>query len=228
MDSKIVSEVEMTSEYYELHKDEIRKRQKEYYENNKSFFAEKNKKWREDNKEKVVQYRENKKELRKEQGKAWREKNKEHLASKMREYRKTKPEIIRRTEQKRNRSKEQRMKFNEYHKVWRKNNPDKLTQYTLNRRARKNDNSDLTDQEIIAQRELQNGLCHYCGLPLDNKGRGHVEHKTPLSRGGRNTKSNIVISCSKCNLEKGMKTEEEYIEHLINRSGQYSISVHAN
>ena len=48
--------------------------------------------------------------------------------------------------------------------------------------------------------------CAYCG----QKGEGLTpDHVIPLSRGGDNALSNIVPSCSPCNLHKGARTPEE-------------------
>lgn len=139
----------------------------------------------------------------------YRKKHKPELAAYQKEYRKKNPDLFKTYEIKRVRPKEQRMKFNEYCKTWKKENPDKrLAQYQ--RRRSKLDCSTLTQSEIKKLREDQNGLCFYCGNNLDNNGRGHLEHKTPLSRGGKNDKNNVVFSCSSCNLKKGRKTHEEF------------------
>ena len=37
-----------------------------------------------------------------------------------------------------------------------------------------------------------------------------IEHKTPLSRGGTNDPTNLVLSCSRCNARKGKLTVEEF------------------
>ena len=53
-------------------------------------------------------------------------------------------------------------------------------------------------------------VCYYCSCeiaPSDS----HLEHKRPVSRGGGNHRSNLVLSCSSCNLRKGKKTHEEFI-----------------
>ena len=47
--------------------------------------------------------------------------------------------------------------------------------------------------------------CAYCGSPAE-----HVEHCTPLSRGGRNDIFNCVGACAACNLSKGRKTVLEF------------------
>lgn len=54
----------------------------------------------------------------------------------------------------------------------------------------------------------QDGLCTYCGTGIRNE--YHVEHKTPLSRGGNNSAENIHLTCPTCNLRKHVKTDEEF------------------
>jgi 5-methylcytosine-specific restriction endonuclease McrA len=48
--------------------------------------------------------------------------------------------------------------------------------------------------------------CAYCGAPSE-----HVEHCTPLSRGGENSAWNVVGACADCNLNKGRMTVLEFL-----------------
>jgi len=50
----------------------------------------------------------------------------------------------------------------------------------------------------------QHALCYYCSISLKVV-RVNVEHIVPMSRGGTNNKKNMVLSCSKCNKDKGSK-----------------------
>ena len=63
--------------------------------------------------------------------------------------------------------------------------------------------------------ESQQGLCAYCKCELN--GDYHVEHMTPLSRGGAHDWSNITLACPTCNLRKNAKTLEEFMELLDRR-----------
>jgi 5-methylcytosine-specific restriction endonuclease McrA len=56
--------------------------------------------------------------------------------------------------------------------------------------------------------------CYLCLKPI-KFGNDHLEHKTPLSRGGTNAKNNLDIACQKCNNKKYNKTEKEYRRFLI-------------
>lgn len=56
-------------------------------------------------------------------------------------------------------------------------------------------------------RHKWNNLCAYCG----KKGQ-EVEHLIPRSRGGTNNVSNLVWSCTACNLKKGAQTVTEFLK----------------
>lgn len=67
--------------------------------------------------------------------------------------------------------------------------------------------------------------CYYCKDVLDfevqvgrkfSNSAATVEHLIPLFKGGKHTYENTVLSCRKCNSQKGAKTEEEYYEYLKN------------
>lgn len=53
--------------------------------------------------------------------------------------------------------------------------------------------------------------CPYClkQFPLSKATKDHV---IPASRGGKTDDTNLVLSCSTCNAQKGALTAEEYAE----------------
>jgi hypothetical protein len=53
--------------------------------------------------------------------------------------------------------------------------------------------------------EASEGKCHHCAGQLLYDEPWHIDHVIPLSKGGSNDKSNLVLSCVRCNLEKGSK-----------------------
>jgi len=59
---------------------------------------------------------------------------------------------------------------------------------------------------------MQACSCFYC--LGDIHGGYHVEHMVPLARGGSNAADNICLSCGPCNLAKGTKTHDEYLEEM--------------
>lgn len=54
-------------------------------------------------------------------------------------------------------------------------------------------------------------VCPYCLKVIPPK-EISIDHKIPLSRGGKTVKENLVVCCKKCNQEKGSLTVEEYLE----------------
>ena len=49
--------------------------------------------------------------------------------------------------------------------------------------------------------------CAYCGT---TKGKMHLDHIIPKSRGGLNTLENLTVACSACNWSKGNKLLSEW------------------
>jgi 5-methylcytosine-specific restriction endonuclease McrA len=50
--------------------------------------------------------------------------------------------------------------------------------------------------------------CAYCREPVDLN-NSSLDHKTPKSRGGTNSLSNLVLACRRCNRFKGSLTVAE-------------------
>ncbi len=51
--------------------------------------------------------------------------------------------------------------------------------------------------------------CYLCLKPIVF-GKDHLDHKIPISRGGKNEYENLAVACQKCNLRKYNKTDEEF------------------
>jgi 5-methylcytosine-specific restriction endonuclease McrA len=74
---------------------------------------------------------------------------------------------------------------------------------------------DFTREDWLSLLEEHQHRCAYCDasdLAL------LIEHRTPLSRGGGHTRSNIVPACEPCNLNKADRTEEEWEAHRATQS----------
>lgn len=101
---------------------------------------------------------------------------------------------------------------------WRKNNPDKVEDSTRRRRAAKYsaDREGYTAADLNALWHEQDGSCYYCQTPLF--AYYHIEHKTPLSRGGADSLKNIQLACPTCNLRKCAKTADEFMAILENEN----------
>lgn len=104
-------------------------------------------------------------------------------------------------------------KVREYGRRWSKSHPEKTRAKNHRRRARINGNEgSYTTAEEMELFAWQDGRCHYCGAFLYSfyPQKYHIDHKTPISRGGSNFIENIALSCPRCNEMKSNKTEEEY------------------
>ena len=67
----------------------------------------------------------------------------------------------------------------------------------------------LDFDELLALFITQDGTCAYCG---EHKARAilHIDHRIPLSRGGRHHISNIVLACDICNLRKSRRLQNNH------------------
>ncbi|MFJ4960963.1 HNH endonuclease [Streptomyces sp. NPDC088729] len=50
------------------------------------------------------------------------------------------------------------------------------------------------------------GTCAYCDAPAE-----HLDHITPISRGGRDVESNVIPACVPCNHGKADRTLAEWL-----------------
>lgn len=62
--------------------------------------------------------------------------------------------------------------------------------------------------------EKQDKKCFYCTrkIVLDMY---HGDHVIPMSRGGMDDKTNIVVTCVECNMKKGIKLPHEWFEDAL-------------
>lgn len=85
-------------------------------------------------------------------------------------------------------------------RLWKEKNPDKVKATTHNRRRAP---GRLSAVDIAA---IMTEPCAYCGAPAE-----HLEHCTPVSRGGWNVVENCVAACARCNQAKCKKTVLEFL-----------------
>lgn len=97
---------------------------------------------------------------------------------------------------------------------WQIANPEKRKARNQKRRSlRHNAEGTHTSDQIRELYQEQNGLCAYCGvrimwgIPYDV----HLDHVTPLSRGGSNWIDNILLCCQPCNLSKSKRMLDEWM-----------------
>ena len=134
--------------------------------------------------------------------------HKEHVRLRGQQYREAHKERIQLRRQEY--EKVNRKRFCLYRQQWMKNHPDLVAVLNNRRRSRKKSaNGSYTPQQIQAQYERQKGKCYYCQLEIT---KYHVDHVVPLSRGGSNGPSNLVIACCHCNTSKRDKLPHEWPE----------------
>lgn len=93
---------------------------------------------------------------------------------------------------------------------WVQANPERVKLRTARRRAaQKNAPGHFTEADLARQFEKQQGKCFYCHEDL--QGVGTIDHYVPLSKGGTNYPSNIVLACWPCNNRKRAKFPSEFL-----------------
>lgn len=103
--------------------------------------------------------------------------------------------------------------------LWKlKNKGKRYQKHTATKNAKRrtrlsNSSGNYDESDIDRQYKIQGAICWWCNKPLPKK--YHIDHRIPLSRGGHNNPSNIVLSCPRCNLTKGSKLPEEWIGRLL-------------
>lgn len=119
---------------------------------------------------------------------------------------------------------EHRIKATERERRWRENNPEAARARSrryykahaeerksitrLKRAQLRNIPGIFTEEEVTCLYQKQHGKCYYCGVSL--KSGYHRDHVVPLSRGGRNDISNIVLACPQCNWSKNDRLPHEW------------------
>jgi 5-methylcytosine-specific restriction endonuclease McrA len=90
-------------------------------------------------------------------------------------------------------------------KRWHKLHPAATSAVQTAARHKRRAAGTLKATEVRQLREAE-PWCAYCGKPSE-----HVEHCTPISRGGSNDLSNVVMACACCNKRKFNKTVLEFL-----------------
>lgn len=98
-------------------------------------------------------------------------------------------------------------------------------QYTVGAVAARQAHTKMTRSDIDQLKRLklrqQHAECIYCISVLDEV-QAHLDHRTPLSRGGTNEPENLQLLCARCNSEKHAKTHSEYVAWLKAADGHLS------
>jgi len=192
--------------YRDSHKEEIKQCKEIWKQKNSDKIKLQDKKYYEDNKERIDIYQKN-----------WKIENIDYMKKYLTEYHGKFKEKL----NKKNREywEVNKKRFIEMHKQWRKTPKGKLCE-RVSRHKYRAKNKGLTIsivQGVYEDNIKQFGTltCYLCLLPVPF-GKDHLEHKTPLSRGGTNDYNNLAIACQKCNCKKHNKTEAEYRMEVLN------------
>jgi len=203
MNSKIDKYKDNQKKYYEENKEQISQQKKERYQRDKDIIKSQVKKYAENNKEKLL-----------ERNRRYREKNKETIALKQKKYQRER--YLQKTKEILERNRKYRLnnlgKTKEYSKNYRKTDKGKAIQRNAHslRRTRREE-GDVTTNEMIELQKTK--ICYWCNCKIKENDL-NIDHYIPISKGGKHTISNLVASCSKCNLDKRAKDPQEYANSL--------------
>jgi 5-methylcytosine-specific restriction endonuclease McrA len=98
----------------------------------------------------------------------------------------------------------------EYLSEWKRENTDKIREYTFRRRAKKAQTA-TGPIDYSTLWESSGGSCAICNKLLDRSAPwpspkfASVDHIIPLSKGGAHIQSNLQYACLDCNLRKHAK-----------------------
>lgn len=151
-------------------------------------------------------------ERARENGRRWRKANPEKIREKVKHYQKIHPDRIR--EKNKRWYKANLKKARENGRRRYKANSEKALVKNHKRRARKQQaGGSFSNKDIQLMMINQRGRCWYC--QCDIRDGYHIDHRIPLSRGGTNDPSNLVLACASCNLSKHNKLPHEWNDRLL-------------
>lgn len=101
--------------------------------------------------------------------------------------------------------------------VWRAEHSERMNK----RRALIKDQSDGSVTPQLYSAYYKQTHCFYCLHETPRELRT-TDHKTPITRGGLHSLSNIVMACRDCNLRKALLTAEEFLEKEKRRNAHLS------
>lgn len=155
-----------------------------YAEKHREEIREKSSKWYKENPEKAKKYRSD-----------WKQANPDKvLASNKKSYAENKESAIARARE------------------WNKKHPEVGRLRVINRRAAQRENGGVLSKGLSSKLIfLQRGKCACCGVDL-KKSKYHMDHITPVSKGGANSDFNIQLLCPSCNHAKGAKNSVDFMQ----------------
>lgn len=98
-----------------------------------------------------------------------------------------------------------------YIRAWRRANPDKVKEQAQRRRSGVR-LLRLPYGTVPRIRKAQRDRCAICRVPL--RGKGHLDHIEPITRGGAHEPRNLQLLCAPCNLRKNGKDPFVYMRQI--------------
>lgn len=162
--------------------------------------------WYKNNQEHIKQYRIDNYEHRKEYQEQWHKNHKCQQILQRKQWRKDNPDYNKSWLLEHPGYRKEYQKI--YHKQYLQTEQGKAASQRRNviRRIKEKDIiNTLTSQEWLDSLEENNYKCFYCGIEFDCENLPERDHVIPISKGGHNTKENIVPACRSCNAKKHNK-----------------------
>jgi len=179
-----------------------RARCREYRENNRDYLKAKNAAWYIANKEKIKEYKASRVRENRIHSQNYYWKNRDSILTSEMNKAKSRRWRANNREQERVRVREMRWKNIELTRI-------RAREYTSRRKSKILGNPwslSISDNDL--SRLLRDKCCGYCRTAIINT--PHLDHIIPISRGGRHSISNLIISCQLCNLTKYNFTVAEW------------------
>lgn len=156
--------------------------------------------YRDNNKEKIAEYgkiyKKKRREIKAEQKRIYREENKEYF-DKIR---------LEQQEISKQKKREAKKRYNEKY-------PMRGKQHKMKRRAAlKTTVIRVTTKELNELIRSSQNICFWCDKHTDMI---HIDHIYPLAKGGEHTINNLCVSCPDCNMRKGAKDPEVWLEEIL-------------
>lgn len=189
--------------YYANNKEKLSNQKKERYKRDADIVKAQVKNYRDNNKDKLL-----------ERNRRYRSNNKEKVALKQKEYQRQR--YLDNTDKILERNKSYRLKniesFREYNRKYRNTPKGKAIQRNAHniRRDRRREGDVTTEQMMELQKTK---VCYWCNSKIKENDL-QIDHYVPIAKGGKHTISNLVASCSKCNLDKRAKDPLQYANSL--------------
>ena len=200
-----LKQVEYQRRYREVNRERMAEATRKWREANPEKMAESNRKWNEANPEKVAEYQRRYRLTHPECDRQYYATHKEEILQRQKQHRIDHPEEEKQKVRKHYHAhaEEVRQRVNQYYQT-----PEgRATMQRANsaRRSRlKEVINTLTAEEWQAILEAHDFRCAYCGRSLlDLFTPPTRDHVIPISKGGDNTKENVVPACKSCNSRKG-------------------------